>query len=114
MLRPLSGLLWGMVNDEQHQLTDTRVAYELYHHYGISLLQPGQPPMRPADSRVHFLSSFHLLLHAVSVFLKEDDDTTVLADAFPVLNAIREVHLQLTEGQGNQYRELPWQARQRR
>ncbi|MEV0799453.1 hypothetical protein AB0I34_17295 [Kribbella sp. NPDC050281] len=111
-LRPLSNLMWGMVNDEQHRLTDTRVAYELFHHYGISMLQPGQPPMRPADSRVHFLSSFHRLLHVVSIFLKEDDDTTVLADAFPVLNALKEVHLQLTEGQGNQYLELPWQARQ--
>lgn len=111
-LRSLSSLLWGMVNDEQHRLTDTRVAYELFHHYGISLLQPDQPPMRPADSRVHFLSSFHTLLHVISTFLKEDDDTTVLADAFPVLNALKEVHLQLTAGQGNQYNELPWQARQ--
>lgn len=111
-LRPLSNALWGMVNDEQHRLTDTRVAYELFHHYGISLLQPDQPPMRPADSRVHFLTSFHNLLHVISKFLKEDDDTTVLADAFPVLNALKEVHLQLTEGQGNQYLELPWQARQ--
>jgi hypothetical protein len=111
-LRPLSNALWGMVNDEQHRLTDTRVAYELFHHYGITLLQRGQPPIRPADSRVRFLEAFHTLLHVAAEFYEREDDTTVIADPFPVLNAIKDVHLLLTEGQGNQYLELPWQLRQ--
>ena len=47
-----------------------------------------------------------------TVFYKEDDDTTVVADGFPVLNALREVHLLLTQGAHNQYGDLPWTARQ--
>ena len=35
----------------------------------------------------------------------------MIADAFPVLNALREVHLLLAEGANNQYRDLPWTAR---
>ena len=37
---------------------------------------------------------------------------TMRADAFPVLNALREVHLLLAEGAHNQWRDLPWTARQ--
>ena len=40
------------------------------------------------------------------------DDTTVVADGFPVLNALKEVHLLLTQGAHNQYGDLPWTARQ--
>ena len=47
-----------------------------------------------------------------TIFYKEDDDTTVVADGFPALNALREVHLQLTQGAHNQYGDLPWTARQ--
>ena len=47
-----------------------------------------------------------------SVFYKEDDDTTVVADGFPLLNALRDVHLLLTQGAHNQYGDLPWTARQ--
>jgi len=35
----------------------------------------------------------------------------MIADAFPVLNALREVHLLLAEGAHNQYGDLPWTAR---
>ena len=45
--------------------------------------------LRPADSRSQFLEAFHNLLHLASIFYKEDDDTTVIADAFPVLNALK-------------------------
>ena len=64
-----------------------------------------------ADSRSKFLEAFHNLLHRCSVFYKEDDDTTVIADGFPLLNALKEVHLLLAEGAHNQFGDLPWTAR---
>ena len=45
------------------------------------------------------------------MFFKEDDDTTVIADGFPVLNALKEVHLLLAQGAHNQFGDLPWTAR---
>jgi hypothetical protein len=64
------------------------------------------------DPRSRFLEAFHTLLHRASIFYKEDDDTTTLADPFPVLNALRDVHLLLAEGADNAYGDLPWTARQ--
>src|ERR1051325_794630 len=53
-----------------------------------------------------------MLLNLASKFYKQDDDTTVVADGFPVLNGLKEVHLLLSEGAHNQYGDLPWTARQ--
>jgi hypothetical protein len=111
-LRPLNNFLWGYIQDEQHRLTVPRRAYEYDHHYGLTLLGKAVPPVRGADSRNRFLEAFHNLLMLCSVFYKEDDDTTVVADGFPVLNALKEVHLLLTQGAHNQYGDLPWTARQ--
>jgi hypothetical protein len=111
-LRPLNNLLWGYIQDEQHRLSVVRRAYEYDHHYGLTLYGRAVPKIRPADSRSRFLEGFHNLLHRTASFYKEDDDTTVKADPFPVLNALSEVHLQLTEGQHNAYGDLPWTARQ--
>jgi hypothetical protein len=111
-LRPLNNLLWGYIQDEQHRLTVVRRAYEYDHHYGLTLYGRAVPRLRPADSRSRFLEAFHNLLHRAATFYKEDDDTTVKADPFPVLNALSEVHLLLTEGQHNAYGDLPWTARQ--
>ena len=110
-LRPLSNLLWGYIQDEQHRLTVVRRAYEYDHHYGISLQGKAVPVLRPADSRSKFLEAFHNLLTTCVTFYKQDDNTMVLADAFPVLNALKEVHLLLTEGQHNQFGDLPFTAR---
>jgi hypothetical protein len=111
-LRPLNNLLWGHIQDEQHRLTVPRRAYEYDHHYGLTLYGKAVPPLRAADSRSRFLEAFHNLLHRCSIFYKEDDDTTMIADPFPVLNALREVHLLLAEGAHNQFGDLPWTARQ--
>jgi hypothetical protein len=111
-LRGLNNLLWGWVQDEEHRLTISRRAYEYDHEYGLKLIGKAVPPIHGADSRSRFLEGFHTLLMLCSVFYKEDDDTTVVADGFPVLNALREVHLQLTQGAHNQYGDLPWTARQ--
>ena len=45
------------------------------------------------------------------MFYKEDNDTTVIADGFPLLNALKEVHLLLAQGAHNQFGDLPWTAR---
>jgi len=111
-LRPLNNLLWGYIQDEQHRLTVPRRAYEYDHHYGLMLYGKAVPTARTADSRSRFLEAFHNVLHRAAVFYKEDDDTTMIADPFPVLNALREVHLLLAEGAHNQYGDLPWTARQ--
>ncbi len=111
-LRGLNNLLWGWVQDEEHRLTIPRRAYEYDHEYGLKLIGKAVPPIQGADSRSRFLESFHTLLMLCSVFYKEDDDTTVVADGFPVLNALRDVHLVLTQGAHNQYGDLPWTARQ--
>ncbi|WP_051741684.1 hypothetical protein [Streptomyces xylophagus] len=111
-LRALNQLMWGYVQDEQNRLSPLRRAYEYDHQYGITQLAPGGPPLRPVDSRPRFLEAFHTLLSLTSVFFRDDDDTTIIADGFPVLNALKDVHLLLTEGQHNQYGDLPWTARQ--
>jgi hypothetical protein len=111
-LRPLNNFIWGYVQDEQHRLTVPRRAYEYDHHYGLTLVGKSVPTVRGADSRSRFLEAFHNLLFRCSIFFKEDDDTTVVADGFPVLNALKEVHLLLTQGAHNQYGDLPWTARQ--
>ncbi len=111
-LRGLNNLLWGWVQDEEHRLTIPRRTYEYDHEYGLRLIGKAVPAIRGADSRSRFLEGFHTLLMLCSIFYKEDDDTTVVADGFPVLNALRDVHLVLTQGSHNQYGDLPWTARQ--
>jgi hypothetical protein len=111
-LRPLSNLIWGYIQDEQHRLTIPRRVYEYDHHYGITMLGKAVPQVRGVDSRSKFIEAFHNLLYLCAIFYKEDDDTTVIADGFPILNALREVHLVLTQGAHNQYNDLPWTARQ--
>ena len=110
-LRPINNLLWGLVQDQQHRLTTMRLAYEYDHHYGVAL--SGKPgPVRGADSRSRFMEAFHNLLARSAVFMTQDDDTTHIADGFPVLNALKETHLLLTEGAHNQFGDLPSTARQ--
>lgn len=111
VLRPLNNILWGYIQDEQHRLTITRRCYEYDHHYGVSLQGKAVPQIQPVDSRSKFLEAFHNLLYLCTVFFKEDDDTNRKADAFPVLNAIKEVHFLLSEGAHNQFGDLPTTSR---
>jgi hypothetical protein len=110
-LRPLNNLIWGYLQDEQHRLSTLRRAYEYDHHYGLVLASRPGPPVRGADSRSRFVEAFHHLLTLSWEFHRQDDDTTVIADGFGVLNALKEVHLLLTEGAHNQFGDLPWTAR---
>ncbi|MCU1349292.1 MAG: hypothetical protein JWO56_2322 [Acidobacteria bacterium] len=110
-LRPLSNLLWGYIQDEDHRLTIPRRAYEYEHEYGLSLVGKAVPRLRPADRRSKFLEAFHALLHETAIFFERSSNLTIRADGFPLLNALREVHLLLAEGAHNQFRDLPWTAR---
>ena len=110
-LRPLNNLLWGYIQDEINRLSVQRRAYEYDHQYGLSLQGRAIPTLRTADSRSHFLEAFHNLLRVTAIFFKEDDDTTVISDGFPVLNALKECHLVLSYGAHNQFGDLPWTAR---
>ncbi|MFL6289566.1 MAG: hypothetical protein ACJ759_01590 [Thermoanaerobaculia bacterium] len=110
-LRPLSNLLWGYVQDEPFRLTVARRTYEYSHHYGLTLVGRAVPALRPADHRSKFLEAFHSLLNEVADFYREDADTTVIANGFPLLNGLKEVHMLLAEGAHNQFGDLPWTAR---
>jgi hypothetical protein len=110
-LRPLNNLIWGFIQDEYNRLSVQRRAYEYDHHYGFVLVGKAVPQIESADSRSKFVGAFHNLLYRTAMFYREDDDTTVIADAFTLLNALREVHLILAEGAQNQFGDLPWTAR---
>jgi hypothetical protein len=110
-LRPLNNILWGFIQDEFRRLTVKRRAYEYNHQYGLTLYGKAVSHMTPADSRSKFLEAFHNLLHLCSIFFKEDNDTTVIADGYPLLHALKEVHLLLAQGAQNQFGDLPWTAR---
>ncbi len=110
-LRPLNNLLWGYLQTEHRRLSVVRRAYEYDHHYGLRLYGKAVPELMPADSRAKFLPAFHELLYQAYLFYKDDDIATVQADAFPIVNALRELHFVLTEGMQNQYGDLPSQAR---
>lgn len=110
-LRPLNNILWGYIQDEPNRLTVARRAYEYQHEYGLSIYGRAVPKMTPADRRSMFIEAFHNLLHLSSIFFKEQADTVYIADVFPLLNALKEVHLILAEGAHNQFGDLPWTAR---
>ena len=110
-LRGLSHILWGFIQDEQHRLSLPRRLQEYNHEYGLMLNGKSAAPFVASDSRSTFLEAFHNLLTTTSIFYKEADDTTRIADAFPVLNSLKEVHLLLAEGNHNAYGNLTWTAR---
>ena len=110
-LRPLNNLLWGYLQEEYRRLTVQRRAYEYDHQYGLSLYGKAVPDMRTVDSRSKFLEAFHNLLTLCTTFYKQSDDTTVNPDPFPLLNALKEVHLILAQGAHNQFGDLTWTAR---
>ena len=111
-LRPLSNLLWGYVQDDQpNRLSVFRRAHEYDHQYGLRLVGKALSEFQPTDSRSKFLEAFHSLLHTTAQFYRQYDNKMIVADAFPVLNALKEVHLILAHGADNQFGDLPWTAR---
>jgi hypothetical protein len=110
-LRPISNILWGYVQDAQHRLSIVRRNYEYQSQYGIRLIGKAAPDLLPVTNRSNFIGAFHNLLHKCSQFYRDVDNLTIKADAFPVLNALREVNLLLTEGMHNQFNDLSVTAR---
>ncbi|MDX1545885.1 MAG: hypothetical protein R3247_02790 [Rhodothermales bacterium] len=110
-LRPLGNLLWGYVQDEQHRLSVARRVYEYDHHYGLKLIGKAVPSVKSVDSRSKFIEAFHNLLYLASVFYQEDDDATLIPDAYRLLKGLIDVHLLLAQGAHNQFGDLPWTAR---
>lgn len=111
-LRPASNLIWGWVQDETNRLSVLRRAHEYEHQYGFTLHGKAIAELRVAERRSKFLEAFHNLLWRCTQFYGQDDQTTVIADAFPVLNALKETHYLLAQGASNQFGNLPSQARQ--
>lgn len=110
-LRPANNILWGYVQDEPNRLTVARRASEYAHEYGLALYGKALPSIQPSETRSKFLEAFHNLLYQCSVFFKEDAQTTVIADGYPLLNALKDVHLILAQGAHNEFGDLPWTAR---
>lgn len=110
-LRPIANILWGYVQDAQHRLSIVRRNYEYQSQYGIRLIGKAAPDLLPVTSRSNFIAAFHNLLYKCSQYYREVDNLTIRADAFPVLNALREVNLLLTEGMHNQFNDLSLTAR---
>lgn len=111
-LRPLSSIFWGYIQDEQQRLSMMRRNYEYEHEYGIALRGKAVPStMRPADRRSKFVEAFHDLLFRCCDYYRQAADTNYIPDPFPLLNGLKEVHLILSQGAGNQFGDLPWTAR---
>lgn len=110
-LLPLSNLLWGFIQDEQHRTSLHRRSFEYQHAYNVRLIGKAVPRQVGVDNRSHFLSAFHSLLHQASLFFKEYDDKTRNADAFPLLISLRDVHLLLAEGNHNAYYNMTYTTR---
>ncbi|HRI59877.1 MAG TPA: hypothetical protein PK228_09140 [Saprospiraceae bacterium] len=110
-LRPLNNLIWGYIQDEQHRLSVVRRNYEYDHQYGITLRGKAVEQFNPADSRSKYTAAFNHLLNATAHFFEQSNNTMIVPDAFPVLNALKELHFILSEGAHNQYGDLPSTAR---
>ena len=110
-LHPINNLLWGYIQDEPHRLSVPRRAYEYDHHYGLTLSGNANADFRSTETRSQFLEAFQRLLYRCTGFFKQEDETTLNSDGFPVLNALKEVHLLLAEGAHNQFGDLPWTAK---
>lgn len=110
-IRPLNNIIWGYIQDEPNRLTLQRRAYEYDQHYGLKLCGKAVQNIQSVESRSKFLESFHNLLYICSVFFKQEDDSMVNADGFPVLNSLKDVQILLTQGMHNQYGDLPATSR---
>jgi len=110
-LRPISNLLWGYIQDTDRRLTVKRRAYEYIHEYDLRLLGKAVGDLHPADPRSSFLQAFHNLLNECNNFYKDDANAWIVPDTFPLLEALRAVHLKIAEGAHNQWGDLPSTAR---
>ncbi len=110
-LRPLSNLIWGKIQNQQHDTSIARRNNEHQHAYGVVLRGRAVPPGMGVDNRSMFLATFHNMLSQASLFYNNLDDNTRQADPFPLLTAIRDVHLELANGNHNAYQNMTYTTR---
>lgn len=110
-LRRANNLIWGWLQKSYQRLDSRRRGFEYEHSYGLRSSMVGHPMGPAADRRTRFVDSFHELIRLCHEFYLRDDDTTVVSDAFPLVNALRDLHLELAQGAHNQFGDLPCQAR---
>jgi hypothetical protein len=110
-LRPLNNILYAWDRAKPDRLSVQQRELEYLYGYGLQLSARGNSRIRAAEVRSNFLDAFHNLLYRTTVFYKEDSQTTVISDAFPVLNALKEVHLVLSQGAHNSFFGTTFQAR---
>lgn len=110
-LRPLANLLWGFVQDRD-RLSVARRSLEYSYAYGLELEGKAVSGVQPVESRTRFIEAFHTLLYRVAEFYEADAITTVRADGFKLLQALKEVHIEMAEGANNQVDELKRTARE--
>ena len=110
-LRPLSNLIWSYVRSERDLLTPQRRNLEYEYAMGISLVGNAVKAEEAVVRRSGFLAAFHGVLNAASQYYREEQDTNVIPDPYPLLNALRELRRHLVDSMHNQYGQLPWQAK---
>lgn len=110
-LRPITDLLWGYINDEQHRLSVPRRTVEYEHQYGLAVTGKATQGVQSIDRRSEFLSAFHTLLLRSHTFFTENSNLTVRADPFPVQNALRDLHKILFDGAHNQFSRATFSSR---
>lgn len=111
-LRGAAVLFWGRLQAEPQQLSVARRAHEFVYAYGLTLHGRAVADLAPVESRVQFIEAFHDLLREAAAFHERDADTTIRADAFGLLQRLKELHLVLAEAANNQWPEITRQARE--
>jgi hypothetical protein len=110
-LRALGDFFWGWINSETTRLNPRRRVQEYKHQYGPTALEGALGSVQTADVRSAFPDAFMNLMGLCEEFYKEDNQTTVIADAYPVLFGLRQVHQMLAWGMGNVAGPLTYAAR---
>jgi hypothetical protein len=109
-IRPFANLMWGFVQDRD-RLSVARRSLEYSYAYGFELEGKAVEGVLPVESRTKFIEAFHTLLYRAAQFYAEDAITTVRADGFTLLQALKDVHLEMAEGYNNQADDLKRTAR---
>lgn len=109
-IRPVSAFILG-ANKDLRVSTIKERALEYAKHYGILLQGNAVKDLRPADVRTQFLPAYHDLLRKAVEFIDLSSNTQVEANPFHLHNAIRHLHLVLSESAHNAYVDVAWRSR---
>lgn len=106
----LSNLMWGFVQDRERLSVAQRVLGYQY-SYGLTLQGKAAAGLQPVERRARFSECFAQLLNCVSEFYAADQVTTMRPDGFKLLQALKDLHLELAQSANNQTWELTRAAR---